>query len=257
VTAVRVLRSEWTKFRSLRSTVYVLVAAVVLAVGIGAFVPWANAQNWREWSRRDRQNFDPTNLSLSGLYLSQLAVGVLGVLMMSGEYATGMIRASLTAVPKRLPVLWAKVAVFGTAVLGLTAVTSLIAFFIGQWPLAARHLGASLADPGVAASVAGAALYLTLIGLLGVGLGGALRNTAAGIAGLVTLVLVIPVIVQTFPRSWRVPLQKFMPSSIADSMTRLVHDPDAYSRWTSCALLCGYVLIALVAATVVLRRRDA
>jgi hypothetical protein len=257
VTAARVLRSEWTKFRTLRSTTYVVLAAVVLQIGIGLLVPWANARHSAQWDVRQRLDFDPAALSLGGIFLAQLAVGVLGVLAMSGEHATGMIRATLAAVPRRLPVLWAKAAVFAGAVLALTTGAALGSFLVGQIPLASRHLGAPVFSSASLEAIAGAALYLTLIGLLGVALGGLLRNTAAGIASLVAFVLVIPVVVQTFPQTWRDHVEKYLPGSIADSMITAAHDSGSLSRWAGFGVLAAYVAVTFVGAAVVLLRRDA
>ena len=132
VTQARVIRSEWTKLTSLRSTVYTLAGAVVLIIGFGAILCAAIAASWDDLDPIDKLTFDPTAFSLSGFYLAQIAVGALGVLMISGEYSTGMIRASLGAVPKRLPVLWAKAAVFGVMTFVLLGVASLVAFLVGQ-----------------------------------------------------------------------------------------------------------------------------
>ena len=112
VTQARVLVSEFTKFRSLRSTLYTLLAAVALTVGIGALFSAVTASQYHTFGPADKAAFSPISTSLTGISFAVVAFGVLGVLLMSGEYSTGMIRSSLTAVPRRLPVLWAKLAVF-------------------------------------------------------------------------------------------------------------------------------------------------
>jgi hypothetical protein len=132
VTQLRVLLSEWTKFRSLRSTVWTLLTAVVLSTGIGALFSAVSASQYHTFSAADKASFSPISTSLNGTLFSQLAIGVLGVLMISGEYGTGMIRSSLTAVPRRLPVLWAKLGVFAGVVFAVTLVTSFASFFLGQ-----------------------------------------------------------------------------------------------------------------------------
>src|SRR5229473_3532244 len=124
VTQPRVLLSEWTKFGSLRSTVYTLLAAVVLSIGIGALFSAVSASQYHTFSPADKASFDPVSTSLSGMMFAQLAIGVLGVLLISGEYSTGMIRSSLTAVPRRLPVLWAKLGVFAGVAFAVMLVTS-------------------------------------------------------------------------------------------------------------------------------------
>jgi len=166
VTQARVLLSEWTKIRSLRSTVFSLLAAIVFIVGLSVLVPSVTVAHWPPHDLREATAFDPTTRSLSGIFLAQLAIGVLGVLLISGEYATGMIRATFAAVPARLPVLWAKATVFATVTLALMVPSVLGAFWIGQSILTSKHLQAKLSDPGVLRAVIGAALYLTVVGLL-------------------------------------------------------------------------------------------
>src|SRR6476620_3128024 len=132
VTQARVVLSEWTKLRSLRSTIFSLLAAVVFIVGLSILVPSVTVAHWPPHNPREAAGFDPTSRSLAGIFLAQLAIGVLGVLLITGEYATGMIRATLAAVPSRLPVLWAKAVVFAAVTLALTVPSVLGAFLIGQ-----------------------------------------------------------------------------------------------------------------------------
>ena len=182
VTQLRVLASEWTKFRSLRSTMWTLVAAVVLTIGIGALFSAVTANQYHTFSPADKASFNPITTSLNGTLFSQLAIGVLGVLLISGEYSTGMIRSSLTAVPRRLPVLWAKLGVFAGVAFVVSLVASFVSFFLGQALLSSHHLNASISSPGALRSVIGAALFVTVAGMIGMALGGLMRNTAAGIS---------------------------------------------------------------------------
>ena len=147
VTQPRVLLSEWTKFRSLRSTMWTLLTAVVLTIGIGALFSAVTANQYHTFSAADKASFNPITTSLNGILFSQLAIGVLGVLLISGEYSTGMIRSSLTAVPRRLPVLWAKLGVFAGVVFSVILVTSFVSFFLGQALLNSHHLGVSISAP--------------------------------------------------------------------------------------------------------------
>ena len=257
VTQARVLLSEWTKIRSLRSTVFSLLAAIVFIVGLSVLVPSVTVAHWPPHDLREAAAFDPTTRSLSGIFLAQLAIGVLGVLLITGEYATGMIRATFAAVPARLPVLWAKAAVFATVTLVLMVPTVLGAFLIGQSILKSKHLQANLSDPGVLRAVIGAALFLTVVGLLGIGLGALLRNTAAGISTLFGLLFVLPIIVRFLPSSWSDPINKYLPSNAGEAITRVHADPAALAPWTGFGLFCAYALVVLIAAAVSLRRRDA
>lgn len=257
VTLPRVLRSEWTKIRSLRSTVFSLLAAAAFIIGFSALVPSVIVAHWPPRDPGEALSFDPTTRSLAGVFLAQLALGTLGVLLISGEYATGMIRSSLAAVPKRLPVLWAKLIVFGTVTLALTLPAVIGAFFIGQSILTRKGLETTFGHPGVARAVIGAALYLTVVGALGLGLGALLRNTAAGISTLFGLLFVLPIIVRFLPSSWSDPIDKYLPSSAGQAITHVRVDPTALAPWTGFAVFCLYAVILLALAAVSLRRRDA
>ena len=179
VTQVRVLLSEWTKFRSLRSTVATLLIASVVMIGLGAMFAAITANQ--------SAGFEPgataISTSLTGTFFAQLAVGVLGVLLITGEYSTGMIRSSLTVVPSRLPMLWGKLAVFAVTVFLTMLAASFASFLVGQ-ALLGDQLNASLSDAAALRSVLGAALYLTVAGLTAIALGALLRNTAAAITTL-------------------------------------------------------------------------
>ncbi|HET7658884.1 MAG TPA: hypothetical protein VFK66_00750 [Oryzihumus sp.] len=257
VTLPRVVLSEWTKLRSLRSTVFSLLVAVVFIVGLSVLVPTVTVNHWPPRDPREALGFDPTSRSLAGIFLAQLALGVLGVLFITGEYATGMIRATLAAVPARLPVLWAKAVVFGAVTLALTVPSTLGAFLIGQSILRGKHLQASLGDPGVLRAVLGAALYLTVVGLLGLALGAVLRNTAGGISALFGVLFVLPIVVRFLPSSWADPIDRYLPSSAGEAITHVHPDPAALSPWAGFGLFCAYAALVLAAAAVSLRRRDA
>lgn len=257
VTQARVVLSEWTKLRSLRSTVFSLLAAVVFIIGLSVLVPSVTVAHWPPRDPREMAGFDPTSRSLSGIFLAQLAIGVLGVLLVTGEYATGMIRATFAAVPSRLPVLWAKAVVFATTTLVITVPAVIGAFLIGQSILSAKHLQAALGDPGVLRAVLGAALYLTVVGLLGLSLGALLRNTAAGISTLFGVLFVIPIIVRFLPSSWSDPISKYLPSTAGEAITHVHPNPTALGPWAGFGLFCAYAGAILVLAAIGLRRRDA
>src|SRR3954464_6065343 len=192
VTQTRVFLSEWTKLRSVRSTLWSLFIAVVFTIGIAALACAVVSHHWPSVSASDRADFNPLDPNLAGVQLAQLALGVLGVLVITAEYLTGMIRASMTAVPRRLPVLWGKAVVYGVVSLALMVPATLIAFAIGQWIFSRRGINVSFSDPGVARAVIGAGLYVTAVGLFGLGLGAIVRNTAGGIAAFAGLMFVLP-----------------------------------------------------------------
>jgi ABC-type transport system involved in multi-copper enzyme maturation permease subunit len=254
VTQSRVVLSEWTKFRSLRSTVHTLLVAVALMIGLGAMFTAITASQPR--------GFDPgtnaTSTSLTGTFFAQLAIGVLGVLLISGEYSTGMIRSSLTVVPKRLPMLWAKLAVFAGAVFLTMLITSLTSFFVGQALLSGHHLNVSLSHPGALRSVVGAALYLAVAGMTAVALGALLRNTAAAITTFVAVFFVIPPLTNLLPTSWSDHFVQYLPSNAGAMLldgTYGVTNP--LSPGTGFGVMCAYALVLIGFAAWRLRRVDA
>lgn len=257
VTPARVLLSEWTKLRTLRSTLFSLLAAVVVLVGLSILVTALVATHWPPPDAHDQATFDPVAVSLVGRLIAQLAFGVLGVLVITGEYSTGMIRATLSAVPKRLPVLWGKAVVYGLTCLGLSLAAVLAAFFIGQAILSSKDIQASLGDPGVARVVFGSAFYLTGVGLLGLGLGALLRNTAGAICALFGLLFVVPTVVHFLPASWNDALAKYLPSNAGLAVMDPHPGSEQLGPWTGLLLFFLYGVIALVLAGVSLVRRDA
>jgi ABC-type transport system involved in multi-copper enzyme maturation permease subunit len=258
VTQGRVLLSEFTKFRSLRSTLYTLVTAVVLMIGIGALFSAVTASQYHTLSAADQASFNPVATSLQGSVFAVVAFGVLGVLVISGEYSTGMIRSSLTVVPRRLPVLWGKLVVFAGTIFSVSLVASFISFFLGQVLLNSHHLGVSITAPGALRSVIGAALYVTVAGLIGTGLGTLFRNTAAGIATFAGLFFVIPPLAGLLPSSVASHLTPYLPSNAGGVLwggAAEVHN--ALSPWTGFALLAGYAAVLIAAAAWKIRRSDA
>jgi ABC-2 type transport system permease protein len=258
VTQARVLVSEFTKFRTVRSTVWTLLVAVVLMIGISALFSAVTASQYHTFDAADRATFNPVSISLSGMMFAVVAFGVLGVLMISGEYSTGMIRSSLTAVPRRLPVLWGKLAVFAGVIFSISLVASFICFFLGQALLSSHHLGVSIAAPGALRSIIGAALYGTVAGMIGVALGALFRNTAAGIATFAGVFFVIPPLTGLLPASISDHLSQYLPSYAGDALwggARSV--TNALSPWTGFAVLCGYAVVVIAAAALRLRRVDA
>jgi ABC-2 type transport system permease protein len=258
VTQGRVVRSEWIKFRSVRSTVWTLLSAVVLMIGIGALFSAVTASQYHTFSAADRASFSAVTVSLEGITFAVIAFGVLGVLLMSGEYSTGMIRSSLTAVPRRLPVLWGKLAVFAGAIFSISLVASFISFFLGQLLLSSHHLNVAITAPGALRSVIGAALYMTVAGTMGVALGALLRNAAAGISAFVAVFFIIPPLTSLLPSSISNHLTQYLPSNAGEVLWGGTHGvTNALSPWTGFALLCGYAVVLIAAAAWRLRSADA
>ena len=257
ITPARVLLSEWTKLRTLRSTVWSLLAVLGFLIGFAILVPEVIVHHWPPENARDAATFDAVGASLVGGFFAQLAIGVLGVLIITGEYATGMIRATLSAVPKRIPVLWAKALVYGVTCLVVASVAQLSAFLIGQAILSTKDIDVGFGDPNVARVVLGSALYLTCVGLLGLGLGALIRNTAGAITSLFGLLFVVSIVVHFLPASWSDHIEKYLPSNAGTVITNLHPEPNTLGPWTGLLVCLLYAVVALVLAGVALVRRDA
>jgi ABC-type transport system involved in multi-copper enzyme maturation permease subunit len=251
----RVLVSEWIKLWSLRSTVLTLLAAVVAMVVVGCLASWAFVDNWDELTPAERAGFNPIDPALVGVNLAQLAVGVLGVLLITGEYATGMIRSTLSAVPTRLPVLWAKAGLYAAVTFVLMTVTSLVAFLTAQLFLGDR--GTDLGVAELPRALLGTAGYLTAIGVLAVALGFLLRSTAGGVATLFGLLLVVPTLGLLLPSSWQDTVLPYLPNYAGSAVTTVRPQDGLLSVTGGVVVLAAWALIPLLAAALVLRRRDA
>jgi hypothetical protein len=278
----RAMAAEWTKLWSVRSTTFTLVATAIAVLGLCAL--GTGTVNPTEIVE------DPTRRSLIGIFLGQLIFGVLGVLVMSAEYGTGTIRATLSALPRRPVVLGAKVVVFGVVAVVVSEAIAFGAFAMGQAILSAKHavgtsaiagqraqqLGlkvphaiqgmlstgsASLGQPGVLRAVIGAGLYLAVLGLLALGLATIIRHTAGAISAFVGVVLVLPLIVEALPASISDALARYLPANIGIVMFSTHGIPDrvtaAFSPWTGFALLVLYTVVILGIGCWVLVRRDA
>jgi ABC-type transport system involved in multi-copper enzyme maturation permease subunit len=240
--------SEWVKLRSVRSTVYSLLATIAITIGFGALLSWAFVSRYDSLGVQDRISFDATSHSLRGLFLSQLAIGTLGVLIISSEYTTGLIRPTLTAMPQRRTVLAAKTIVFGSVALVVAIVSCFPAFLIGQSILATKHINVSLGDPQVFRAVCGGAAYLVFVGLLGLGLGAILRRTAGAISALFGLVL---------PSPWNHDVAKILPGQAGQAMASVRPDPDLLSAGVGALVCLAWLVATYILATVIISRRDA
>lgn len=255
-----VLHSEWTKIRSVRSTFWTLVSAAVLTVGLSAIVCAVFVAQLSNLKQADLDVFDAASTSLTGGILAQFAIAVFGVLVITGEYATGTIRTTFAAVPQRLRVLGAKVIVFAAVTFTVTLAACLAAFFIGQAILSTKDLGVTIGAPNAVRTIAGTALYLTILGLLSIGIGTLLRKTAGGICAIVGILFVLPVLAGFLPSSLD-SIQKFLPSNAGQAILYVGAQGDGapaqLSPWIGMGVFALYALATLVAAGVLLQRRDA
>jgi ABC-2 type transport system permease protein len=251
------LRSEWTKLRTVRSTMWTLGATVLIGVGVSAIATGVTRAHWATESAANRAAFDPVEVSLMGVYLGgMLLLGILGILVVSGEYATGTIRATLAAEPRRPLGLAAKVLVFGAVSLVVAEVTAFAGFLLGQAFLTSPARHATLSSPGALRAVAGIGLFLCVSGLLALGIAVMVRHTAGAISVYVFVVLVLPIIVAGLPNSLQHQIERLLPASIGSVMINN-SVPDAFGPWTGFLILCGYTAAILALGTVLLVSRDA
>lgn len=256
LSAVGILRSEWIKLRSLRSTVWAYAVILLLQIAIGLLV--ISVTVGRNEGRNGVPLADIPGLGIlgatAGVLFAQLVVSVLGVLVISGEYSTGQIRSSFAAVPKRLPVLWAKAAVFFVVTFVVSFVGILIAYLVTAPILAGAGISSNLFSSDVFVPLLGAALFLSLIGVLAMGIGAILRSTAGGIAAALGLLLVVPVIFQLIPADWSASIVDWLPGSAGQA----IYDASAvFDWWQALLIMLGWIVIAFAAAAVLMRRRDA
>jgi hypothetical protein len=251
------MAAEWTKLRSVRSTIVSLLAAAVVSVGLGAAIAGGTMARWDRLPAAEHASFEPAGRSLAGLFLGQLVIGVLGVLVLSAEYSTGTIRSTLSASPQRVRVLLVKTGVFAVVAFVVSALTCLAAFEVAQSIYATKGVQTTLTAAGVPRVVLGGALYLTVVGVLGIGLAALLRHTAGVISTLFGLLLVLPILARFLPSDWQSSVNKYLPSNAGTGIFQLHPEPNSLSAWTGFALFCVYALIALIAGAVVLHRRDA
>ena len=249
-----VIRSEWTKLWSLRSTGWTLLATVVATIGFSTLASWAVATG--------RENgpsgpLDVTGATLSGLFLGQLPIAVLGVLVITSEYSTGSIRSSLAAVPGRLRLLTAKAVVI--IVVGF--VTGILAcfpsFYLGMTFFNAQDEGVGIGEPHVLRAVVGGALLLTACGLFGYAVGILMRHTAGAITVSVALLFVIPIVLFSIPADIVRSINKYFLSNAGDDITSVVRQPDSLGPWQGYLVFLAEVGLLLVVAAVAMKRRDA
>ena len=211
MTQASVVRSEWTKLRTLRSTRWSLLAAVVGDGRLGILVAAVQMTRWTHLEPARPRRLQLVDSGVGGFHLAQLAIGVLGVLVISGEYSTGMIRSSFMAVTERLPVLWAKIAVFCVGHLRVHARVNVVSFFVVQALVDPDHVQQAIGDPHALRVVVGTALFLTVLGVLAIGIGALVRNTAGGIAFFVFLLFVLPGITLSCPATTADSVNPYLP----------------------------------------------
>lgn len=254
VTLPRVIRSEWIKLRSVHSTIIALglTAAAVIATGVLVSM----LSNGAPIAAEGETIYDPAGNSLFGATLAQLVLGIMGALVITSEYSTGLIRTTLTAVPRRLPVLWAKVIVLSAAAFATMVVSLSVAFFVGQAVYSGGGPSASLSDPGVLRALLAAAFFPTAIAVMGVAFGALLRHTASAIGILVAILFVVPVLFETLGGVWG-RASEYLPGEAGQTMMTVVRYSGDMSPGRALLVLIGWIGVLLAGATITLKRRDA
>ncbi|MFJ9197824.1 ABC transporter permease [Streptomyces flaveolus] len=254
--ATQVVRSEWTKIRSVASTVWTLSLAVVVTVALGMLISALSKNEFGDMSERNRLSFDPTFISFAGMSLGQLAMIVFGVLVVANEYSSGMIRTSLAALPQRGTFLFSKIAVATGLAFVVAMITSFVAFFLGQAMLG--DLKASIGDPGVLRAVIGGGLYMTLIAMFSMGVAAMLRSPMLSLGILMPFFFLISNILGNVDVTKKV--GQFLPDQAGSKIMQVVtplDDDTPYGPWGGLGIMALWVVAALVGGYLVLKRRDA
>lgn len=251
-----VARSETAKLATVRSTYLTLTAAVGFIVVAAAVLCEAYVHHMSAELSMTQLDFNPTSYSLSGVLIAQLVVGTLGILLFTSEHATGLVRVTFAAIPQRRLVLLAKAVVFSVVTLVVSELACFVAFDIGQTILSSADANVSLTEPGVLRAVVGAGLYLTLLGLMSLGIGVLVRHTAGALAAMFGLLLVLPSLTEGLPARLQNAVNPYLPSYAGQAIFHTVEDTHVLPPWQGFFVFCGYTAVTLAAAFIVIGRRD-
>ncbi|MQY02370.1 ABC transporter permease subunit [Actinomadura macrotermitis] len=252
-----VLASEWTKIRTVKSTFWTLLAGAVVVIGLSVLWALAFTASYDQMTPEDRATVAPTSPMQIAFYFGMVIFGVLGVLVITGEYTTGMIRTALTAVPRRPQYLAAKALVLAAVVLVAGEVVSFLSFFLSQLLLSSKDLDGSLGDPGVLRAVMGGGLYLMLIALMALGVGVIVRHTAGSVVVVFVVLFVLGIVGGFLPGEWGATLNKYLPSNAGGAILAPTQTGTTLAPWTGLAYFTLYTLVVLAVAVVLFESRDA
>jgi hypothetical protein len=251
-----VTRSEWTKFWSLRSTWWTLLIALVVTIGFATLIAWGESSLLAHMDAQQRATLDVTNLAIGGIGFGQLAMAVLGALVVTSEYSTGGIRTTLVAVPNRMRVLLAKILVFGLVAWAVGTVAAFVSFFVAMVFWSPHHLAASLSTPAVLRAVFGGGLIALASGLLGLALGALIRHTAGSITA-VALLFVAPPLTNLLPGRWGKAISIRFTTNAGQRITEVIHSPGQLHPWPGYLWMLGEYLVPLIIGAWLIRQRDA
>ncbi|MEU4267185.1 ABC transporter permease [Streptomyces sp. NPDC026092] len=253
-----VLQSEWTKIRTVSSTVWTLASALLVTVAMGAAISAVVKATYSDLNEAEQATFDPTFVSFSGMVLGQLAMVVFGVLVVGTEYSSGMIRTSLAAVPQRATFLFSKIAVAGALAFGIGLVTSFLSFFLGQGLLGEYRT--TLGADNVLRAVVGGGLYMGLIALFSMGVATMLRSSMLSLGILMPFFFLVSQILAAVPKAKEV--ARYFPDQAGSKIMQVV--PDAlntekapYGPWGGLGIMVLWVAAALLGGYLVMKKRDA
>jgi ABC-2 type transport system permease protein len=256
VSVIGILRSEWIKLFTLRSTIWTLAVTVVVSIGFAVLAALAISFA----SSQIDQTFPPeftVSIATSGLLFSQLSIGVLGALVITGEYSTGMIRSTFAAIPRRWPALVAKAIVLFVVTFVVGAISTFVSYLVVSPILAGAGIGASLADDGVVLRLFGGALFLACVALLALGIGTMLRNSAGGIAVVLGVLFVLPILVAFIPTEWATELAKYLFSNAGSAFSASDATGEQFSFGQNLAVVLAWLAVTFAGALVLLKKRDA
>jgi ABC-type transport system involved in multi-copper enzyme maturation permease subunit len=252
-----VAKSEWIKFRTVRSTIVGTLIFIFLTIGLGVLITWLIRSHYHDMPVAQKLTFDPVSASLGGIIFAEFAVGVIGALFISSEYTSGAIRTTLAAVPNRVRLIMAKVLVLVVSMFIISEIVCMSTFLIGMAIFSGVVPTDSLSSGPVLRAVLLSGVYLTLLALLSFALGVILRQSIASISVFVSLLLIVPLIGFFFPQSWQNDFQKYEPINLGGSMMSVVSKPESFAPWGAFAVLVIYVIVLLGVGLTMFQRRDA
>ncbi|MHA7282431.1 ABC-2 transporter permease [Arthrobacter sp. TMS2-4] len=270
----RALKSEWIKVTTVPSTVILIVSTVIVMVGLAALAAWAivvTQQNFDSSGAPQPQGgpggppdgFDPAReaweIPASGLIFGQLLIASLAVVLIASEWATGMIRSTMVAVPKRTPALLAKNVIIALVAFVVGVVSAFLSYLVAQPILAGEDLDFALTTDGVLPSIVNAGSYLAFIAIISMGIGTLLRNTAGGVVTAVALFFVVPVIIVNLLAGladWIPDAARFLPTNAGNQLIAISTEGDALTQLQGGLVMGAWALVLLVISLLVTKKRD-
>ena len=252
-TISRILKGEWTKLRTLPSTWRTAAFALVFSIAAGAVLVISQANGWATMTPSQRASFDATSCSLFGIMIAAVLLGSLALRSVTAEYASGMIRSTFTAMPARRLVLAGKAAIVAAFAFPVALVSNFVAFEIGQRIFAGKHLQVSLGHPGVLGAILLGAVAVSLIAVIGVGLGGVIRHTAGATAAMAVVIVGGVTFGQLLPAG----LRGYLPGTALQAAVTVHRSAGILAPGTAIVVLGIYAAVALAAASIRAAHRDA